>query len=65
MKIKMCVDTQKPPPQRKPLSNIGWKDLKGNWPYDEQKVPKKVKLITLQAYQSHKYQKTKHKRINS
>ena len=32
---------------------------------DEPKVPKKAKLITLQAYQSHKSQKTKHKKINS
>ena len=40
------------------------KNLKGNWTH-EQKVPKKANLITLKAYQSHKYQKAKHKKINS
>jgi hypothetical protein len=39
------------------------KDLKGNWTHDKQKVSKKAKLIILQAYQSHKYQKTKHKKL--
>jgi len=38
-------------------------DLHGNWTQDEPKVPKNAKLITMQAYQSHKSQKTKHKKL--
>ena len=49
--------------QRKQLSNIRVKDLKGNWTHDKPKVSKKAKLIILQAYQSHKCQKTKHKKL--
>ena len=39
------------------------KDLNGNWTRDEPKVPKKAKLIIMQVYQSHKSQKTKHKKL--
>ena len=54
----MQVEIQKPSTDKD--SNIRVKDLKGNWTHDKQKVPKKAKLITLQAYQ---YHKTKHKNL--
>jgi hypothetical protein len=47
--------------QRKQLSNIRVKDLKGNWTHDKQKVPKKSQIDYSAG--THKYQKTKHKKL--
>src|SRR6202790_4182626 len=59
-----CNSNKKPSPDKRSNSNTEMKNLKGNCTH-EHKVPKKANLITLQAYQSYKYQKTKHKKINS
>ena len=57
-----CNSNKKPSPDKRSNSNTEMKNLKGNCTH-EHKVPKKANLITLQAYQSYKYQKTKHKKL--
>jgi hypothetical protein len=51
LKENACGNTKTLARQNKELSDIKMEDLNGNWTQDEPKVPKKVKLISLRAYQ--------------
>ena len=63
MKKKNYVKTQKPSPDKESTSQILRWDFNGNWTHDAKSTQKSEIDYSLEAHQSHKYQKTKHKKL--